>query len=403
VKLRNFGLSTGLSISAVAIVVGIILIFMADSLNFVSGKSGGGFALLMQWIGYWLLYGLGYLSAAVGVITAITTITGWFLSKGYNLLNPHDKKKVQWVFLILLVLGISAITVTLYFRSQPEAIAQRAREAEAEHRAKEEAEVLQKASEIEIANKKLKSMNDLIVGKWENEFNQWKPSLIFDDQGTLYTTHTINQIHTASTTWALSVNNKPPYHIILNSPYSVVNNKYQANTKVNIVTLDEQLLILEKRCRFNCDKKFIRETYKRVVGEERCQIAKEEIKGLWAVTDANDENTQALFQDDNIVYYTNVNGWVYKGRWTLRCSEYRSDSINLYLRIVAKTCPKCAQYNQDIYISQLDSKQLLGGSDPNGKNKWEQFSRSSNSNETAQVASILKLIVLKQKEEALKN
>jgi hypothetical protein len=400
VKLRNFGLSTGLSISAVAIVVGIILFFMADSMNFVSGKGGGGLALLMQWIGYWLLYGLGYLSAAVGAITAITTITGWFLSKGYGLLNPHDKKKVQWGFLILLVLGISAITVTLYLRSQPEAIAQRAREAEAEHKAKEEAEALQKASEIESANKKLKTMNDLIVGKWENEFNQWKPSLVFDDQGTLYTTNTIDQIHKDGTTWTLSVSKKLPYHIILNSPYSVVSNKHQANSKVKIVTLGEQLLILEGRCRFNCDKKVIRETYKRVVGEERCQIAKEQIKGLWAVTD---ENTHTLFQDDNIVYYTNVNDWVYKGKWTLRCSRYRSDSIRLYLKIYAKTCPKCAQYHQDIYITQLDSKQLLGGRDPNGKNKWEQFSRSSNSNETEQVESILKLIVLKQKEEALKN
>ncbi|PCJ49195.1 MAG: hypothetical protein COA74_06420 [Gammaproteobacteria bacterium] len=49
-KIRNIGLSTGLIFSAIALVVGFSLISMAENMEFISGKGGGGLALLMQWI-----------------------------------------------------------------------------------------------------------------------------------------------------------------------------------------------------------------------------------------------------------------------------------------------------------------------------------------------------------------
>jgi len=413
VKIRNIGLSTGLTFSALAFLGGFLLISMAESMNFVSGEGGGGFALLMQWIGYWLMYGLGYLLAAAGASIAIITIFSWLFSKAYSLLSPQNKKKVQWGMLILLVIGISITAVTIHLRSQPEAIAQRAMEKKAQYEERAEAKAVREAIEIKVANEKLQTMNKLILGKWENELNQWKPSLVFEEQGKLYTTTYIDQINTDGTTWALSLNTKSPYYITLNSPYSVIRNRSQASSKVKVVALDEQRLILEGRCGFSCGKdglKAIRETYSRVVGEERCQAAKEQIKGLWTIADAGVENIHALFQENDTVYYTNGVDWVYQGRATLKCTRYRSDSLRLYLEIYAKTCPKCARHHQDIYISQLDSKQLKGAGHQqyleerfDGKYTREKFTRNGIENEREQIEAILNLITLKQKEGSLEN
>ena len=318
--------------------------------------------------------------------------------------------------LALLVIGISMAAVTIYLRSQPEAIAQRAMEEKAETEAKALAEAAREAAEIKVANEKLQTMNGLILGKWENEFNQWKPSLVFEEHGKLYTTTYIDRKYQDGTTWVLSLNTKSPYYFMLNSPYNIIDNRTQARSKVKIVVLDARRLILQKICNktFGCDGtgrfKAQRETYSRVIKEERCQAAKEQIKGLWTVADAGVENIHALFQENDRVYYTNGLDWVYQGRATLKCTRYRSESLQLYLEIYAKTCPKCARHHQDIYISQLDSKQLKGASSQqyleerfDGKYAREKFTRNGIENEREQIEAILNLIALKQKEGSLKN
>lgn len=408
-KIRNIGLSTGLTLSVIAIVAGFLLIAMAESINFVSGGGGGGLALLMQWIGYWLMYGLGYLFVAAGIFNASATIIGWFFSKIYSLLSPQDKTKVQWGILILLVIGISMMAVIIHLRSQPEAIAQRAMEEKVQAGAKAEAEAAQEATEIKGANEKLQTMNELILGKWENEFNRWKPSLVFEEQGKLYTTHLINQKYKDSRMWSLSLNTKSPYYINLNSPYNIIENRSQASSRATIVALDAQQLILEEICSkiFGCDGtgrfKPQRETYYRVVKEERCQAVKKQIKGLWAVTDDSAENTHALFQEKDTLYYTNGVDWIYQGRWTLKCARFRSNSIELNMEIYIKTCPDCARHTQNIYISHLDPKQLMGRRYTNGSNNREKFTRSGIENDRELDNAILNLIALKQKEDSRNN
>lgn len=70
-KLPGFIQASGLTLSAVALVVGLMLIYSAESIDFVSGEGGGAIGLLMQWVVYIPMIFVGIFSAIAGGVCLV--------------------------------------------------------------------------------------------------------------------------------------------------------------------------------------------------------------------------------------------------------------------------------------------------------------------------------------------